>query len=151
MKETPLGRVLAIALRPARATMMQIVDEAGATREKNLAGDHSKSTKRGITLLSASQWAEVVAELGFDLPWHSRRANVLIDADHLGTLVGQTIQIGEVKVKINGITYPCAHIEELHPGLQKALTGDRGGVYGIILNDGMIRIGDAVSHIDEQA
>lgn len=144
MNEQPLGRVLAIALRPKRADTMQLVQEAKAEREGCLAGDHSKSSKRGITLLSASQWADVVADLGFDLPWHARRANVLIDAQNLGDLVGKTIRIGDVDVQINGITYPCAHIEEMHPGLLKALTGDRGGVYGRILNDGVVRIGDAV-------
>ncbi len=145
---TLLGRVLDIALRPARAKEMNLVREARAVTDGCLAGDHSKSSKRGITLLSAPQWADVIAQLGIDLPWHARRANVLIDAADLGSLVGQTLRIGEVDIAINGITYPCAHIEWMQPGLLKALTGDRGGVYGRILNDGMIRVGDPVMRVE---
>src|SRR5690606_10267213 len=50
-----------------------------------------------------------------------------------------------IVIAINGITYPCEHIDELHPGLRAALTHDRGGVYGRILNDGVIRLGDVAS------
>jgi len=144
MPGTPIGRVVAIALRPARSADMCEVSEARVAADGCLDGDHSRSAKRGVTLLSAPQWAEVVAQLGFDLPWHSRRANVLIDVPALGGYVGKTLRIGEVELQVNGITYPCAHIEELHPGLGPALTGDRGGVYAKILNDGMVRVGDAV-------
>lgn len=144
MNDSSLGQVLAIALRPLRAQAMELVEAARAARDGCLLGDHSKSAKRGITILSAPQWADVVSDLGFDLPWHSRRANVLIDAKDLGRLVGKTIRIGEVEILVNGITYPCAHIEEMQPGLLKALTGDRGGVYGKILNDGEVRVGDVV-------
>jgi MOSC domain-containing protein YiiM len=149
---TPItGRVLAIALRPARAEAMREVDEARAIADGGLEGDHGKSAKRGITLLSSSQWADAVADMGIDLPWHTRRANVLIDVPSLGELVGKTIRIGEVEVLVNGITYPCAHIEWMQPGMLKALSGDRGGVYGKILNDGMIRVGDVVEHRPERA
>ena len=142
MNDSSLARVLAIALRPLRAQPMMLVQAARAEREGCLVGDHSKSAKRGITLLSAPQWADVIGDLGFDLPWHTRRANVLLDAKDLGRLVGQTVRIGEVEILVNGITYPCAHIEEMQPGLLKALTSDRGGVYGRILNDGEVRVGD---------
>ena len=144
MSDSTLGRVLALALRPLRAQPMELIDSARAQRDGCLAGDHSKSAKRGITLLSAPQWADVIGELGFDLPWHARRANVLIDAKDLGRFVGRSVRIGEVEIHLHGITYPCAHIEEMHPGLLRALTGDRGGVYGKILNDGQVRVGDEV-------
>jgi MOSC domain-containing protein YiiM len=120
------------------------VNEARAIAGGCLEGDHGKSAKRGVTLLSSAQWVEAVADIGLDLPWHTRRANVLIDVPSLGALVGQTIRLGKVEVLVNGITYPCAHIEWMQPGMLKALTGDRGGVYGTILTDGEIRVGDAV-------
>ena len=122
---------------------MVVVDQAAASRDGALAGDHSKSAKRGLTLLSARQWDEVIEAKGEALPWHARRANVLIDAGDLSPWVGKQIRIGEVDIEVNGVTHPCAHIEEMH-GLMQALSGTRGGVYGRICNDGMIRIGDVV-------
>ncbi len=141
---TSIGNVIGLALRPARAAAMQVVTEANATRDGCLIGDHSKSSKRGITLLSARQWDEVIEARGEALPWHARRANVLIDAGDLAALVGKRIRVGEVEIEVNGITHPCAHIEEMH-GLLQALSGTRGGVYGRIANDGVIRVGDAVT------
>ncbi len=146
---SPIGNVIGLALRPARAASMQIVDEARATRDGCLDGDHSKSAKRGITLLSSRQWDEVIEAMGEALPWHARRANVLIDAGDLAGFVGKRIRVGEVEIEVNGITHPCAHIEEMH-GLLKALGGTRGGVYGRIVNDGVIRVGDAVVVVDGQ-
>ena len=130
---------------------MREVTEARAFEGGALEGDHGKGGKRGITLLSAVQWADVVSRMGFDLPWHARRANVLIDAPTLEHLVGKTIAIGEVRVKIHNITYPCSHIDEMEPGLLHALSGEgRGGVYGAILNDGVVRVGDEVRKIETE-
>ena len=52
---------------------------------------------------------------------------------------------GEVRVRIHAETIPCDEMDLLHPGLKAALTPDcRAGVYGHILDDGRIRIGDLV-------
>ena len=74
MSTQTIGRVLALAVRPARSANMIEISEATVTTGGGVEGDHSKSAKRGITLLSAPQWNDVIAQLGFDLPWHSRRA-----------------------------------------------------------------------------
>ncbi|MEX2212909.1 MAG: MOSC domain-containing protein [Phycisphaeraceae bacterium] len=141
-----IGKIIALALRPARSIDMIEVSEARATAGGALEGDHGKGGRRGITLLSAVQWADVISRLGFDLPWHARRANVLVDALTLAPLVGKTITVGALRVKIHNITQPCSHIDELHPGLFRALAGEgRGGVYGEILNEGVVRVGDGVA------
>ena len=145
---TTIGNVIGLALRPARAAGMVVVAEARATRDGGLTGDHSKSAKRGITLLSARQWDEVIEAMGEALPWHARRANVLVDAGDLAGCIGKRIRVGDVEIDVGGVTHPCAHIEEMH-GLLKALGGTRGGVYGRIVNDGVIRVGDAVVAVGE--
>jgi MOSC domain-containing protein YiiM len=99
-----------------------------------------------VTLLDAGQWRQVIAELGLDLPWHTRRANLLIEGIDLQAAVGQRIQIGECRFAIGGETTPCQRMDELQPGLRRTLTPEMcGGVWGKVLRGGQLRVGDSVS------
>ncbi len=143
---TTIGKVLGIALRSRKKGPMVEVEEVEAVENGKLVGDVDCEPRRGITLISARQWAGVVQEMGRDLPWHTRRANILVDSGSLGELIGRTITVGEVSVEVNAETRPCAYMEELAPGLRAALTPDfRAGVYGRITTSGRIRIGDVVT------
>ena len=140
-----IGKIRAIATRSAHLGPMVDVGEARAFADACLVGDHGSSRRRGLTLLASGQWQQVTSELGVDLPWHTRRANILVEANTLAPLIGQTIRVGEVRVRIHAETIPCDEMDLLHPGLKAALTPDcRAGVYGHILDDGRIRIGDLV-------
>lgn len=125
---------------------MAEVTAANARTGGGLEGDIHTGADRGITLISARQWREVTRELAAELPWHTRRANVLIDAGGLQHLIGQTIRIGEVEIDIKDETRPCGLMDELHQGLRAALKPDcRGGVNGQITRGGTLRVGDVVS------
>lgn len=140
-----IGKVVAIALRLGVKAPMMEVQEATAVAEGGLAGDVRAAPDRGMTLISAPQWNQVCKELGVGLPWHTRRANVLIDVASLSELAGRTLQVGSVEVGITGETRPCGLMDELHPGLRAALApGWRGGVTCRIIRGGTIRVGDAV-------
>lgn len=141
----PIGKVLAIAIRSVHLRAMIEVAEAWACRDDCLKGDHGSTRRRGLTLLASSQWQQVTRELGVDLPWHTRRANVLVETDMLASLIGHTIRVGQVRVRIHGETTPCDEMDQLHSGLKAILTPDcRGGIYGHILDNGRIRVGDMV-------
>ena len=144
--DNEIGKVLAIALRSVHRGPMFEVPEAQAYADDCLKGDHGSSTKRGLTMLASVQWRQAMAELGADLPWHTRRANVLIDADTLEPLIGRTIRVGRIGVRVHAETKPCGEMDRMLPGLTAALTPDcRAGVYGQILNNGVIRVADVVS------
>jgi MOSC domain-containing protein YiiM len=146
MSEHSIGRVLAIALRCREKNKITEVREAAAEREGGLVGDLAVQAYRGVTLLAAGHWAEVQKELNADLPWHTRRANVLVDAKRLGHLIGQEISVGDVRLKIEGETRPCDLMDKLHMGLKAALKPDfRAGVHGRVLQGGTIRVGDLVT------
>jgi MOSC domain-containing protein YiiM len=137
--------VLAIALRTSRRGPMREVQCVAAEAGRGLAGDLPTSEDRGITLLADAQWRRVVRSLRTDLPWHTRRANVLVRAEQLGHLIGRTIEIGEVRVCVADETRPCGEMDRQFPGLKSALTGDcAGGVHGRILNSGVIQVGDRI-------
>jgi|CXWL01.1.fsa_nt_gi MOSC domain-containing protein YiiM len=145
MSDTTIGKVIGIALRTAVRGQMREVSEAQAIEKGGLVGDVKSSEARGVTFLSSRQWEQVQRELGVPLPWHTRRANVLVETDGLAHLVGRTIELGQVQVEIKAETRPCELMDTLHDGLRRALTPDlRGGVYGKVIRAGQFRVGDMV-------
>lgn len=128
---------------------MQELLEAEMLEGRGLRGDLETSADRGLTLLSGRQWAEVTRELGVNLPWHTRRANILLDTVGLATWVGRTIRMGDGLVHIVGETRPCELMDRFHRGLRAALTPDmRAGVHGRVLKGGRIRVGDRVGPLE---
>ncbi len=140
-----MGSLLKIYLRPVRGELRE-VSEAEAGLGNGLEGDHAKGPKRQITLLSREAWDAACTELGQTLDPGTRRANLLIEGVELKQTTGQTITIGDVQIRLTGETKPCPQMEEAAPGLQEALVPDwRGGVFGEVLNDGTLTVGDAVA------
>lgn len=138
-----IGSVLAVAIRTSQRGPMKEVPAATAKVDGGLDTDIPVSRARGITFLSANQWRQVNKELAVELPWHTRRANVLIDSDSLADLIGKSVRVGPVLLKITGETRPCELMDSLHQGLRTALTPDcRGGVHGRVIEGGTIRVGD---------
>ncbi len=146
MPGSTIGRILAIALRCKDKGQMSEVKEATAVRDGGLVGDLAARPDRGVTLLAAGQWQEVQLELQTELPWYTRRANLLVEAKKLGHLIGATIRLGDIQLKIEGETRPCDLMDRLHFGLKAALKPDcRGGVHGRVLQSGTIRVGDTLT------
>ena len=145
MSKTPIGNVVAIAVRTTTDGPMRQVAEAEASLGGGLMDDLPVDPDRGITFLAADQWDEVTKELQRDLPWHTRRANVLVDCATLVRLLGKSIRVGTVTVEIQGVTEPCGLMDRICPGLMNALTPDsRGGVHGKVVQSGTIKVGDTV-------
>lgn len=146
------GRVKALAFRPMDGDAMQTVSElevrigAGASVEQN------RSRERGVTLVSAESWADVCRDLGAEVPWCARRANVLVSGIELASTIGKTLRIGNVELRIHGETKPCGIMDKSFPGLREALKpACRGGVYGEVMKSGHIQVGAAVRVAATQA
>ena len=110
-----------------------------------------KPGRRQVTLLSAEAWQEACAELGSELPWTFRRANILIDGLRFSAAdVGCILRIGDVVLQIMLETDPCPRMDAQHPGLTAALLPNwRAGVCCKVLSSGTVRIGDAVQVIGQ--
>jgi MOSC domain-containing protein YiiM len=152
MSDAVAARVLAIAIRAAPHGPMRETAQARATPGAGLEGHGRVSPRRGVTLLAIEDWRAATGELGVDLPWHTRRANVLVEGLRMPDLPGRTLRIGEVKLRVEGETEPCENMERAQRGLLAALTpGCRGGVHCRVLTGGVFCVGDAVEVIAEEA
>lgn len=90
--------------------------------------------------------------LGADLPWHVRRANVCVEGLDLPALIGRRIRAGQLVLDVLDETRPCDLMDEMHPGLQAALRPEgRGGVYGRVLEGGLLQIGDSIEILPANA
>jgi MOSC domain-containing protein YiiM len=143
--EPILAHVMALAIKSGRRGEMLLLDEVEALANGGLRGDVPSSAERGVTLISAPQWQDVTRELGAELPWHTRRANVLVSAERLAPWIGRSLRIGAATLAIKDETRPCGLMDQLKSGLREALKPDaRGGVHGLVVQGGLIRVGDPI-------
>lgn len=142
-----MSRVRAIAIRNRPRVAMQSIDSARIDIASGILGDFRGSQRgRQVTILSESAWQRACDEVGAELPWTVRRANLLVDGIEFDdSYIGKRVRIGEVELEITEETDPCTRMDEQHPGLTAALEPEwRGGVCCRVLKAGDIRIGDAV-------
>lgn len=144
-----MGQLKGIARRGARRAPMEEVDAATISVESGISGDHKgQVTSRQVTVLAAEDWQAACTDVGTDLPWITRRANLLVDGLDLPQTAGVQIKIGGCVLEITGETDPCERMDEQHDGLRRALTPDwRGGRTCRVVTGGDIRIGDTAEII----
>ena len=82
-----------------------------------------------MTVLSVEKWQAACGDLGVELPWTTRRANLLVSGLSIGPeCVGRILQVGDAQLRITIETDPCPRMDEQYPGLKRALVPDwRGG------------------------
>ena len=143
-----MGKLVAIARKTAHRAPMEELGLVEVTQATGVAGDYRRGVprKRQVTLLSAEVWAQVCAELGAELAWTTRRANLLVSGVELPRRAGDRITVGDLALEVCMETDPCERMDEQHQGLRAALTPDwRGGVACKVLSDVTIRVGDPVA------
>lgn len=100
---------------------------------------------RQVTVLSREAWQRACEELGRELPWTTRRANLLIEGIELQQTTGRELQIGTLVLRICGETDPCGRMDEQAAGLTAALTPEwRGGACCRVITGGTVSVGDSV-------
>jgi MOSC domain-containing protein YiiM len=141
-----MGRLAGIARRERKRAPMQTLERAEISTESGVAHDfRGRPGPRQVTLISAAAWRAACAELKDDLPWTTRRANLLVDDFELPKTIGAVLRVGAVRLCITGEVDPCSRMEEQHPGLKAALQPDwRGGVSCTVITGGPVSLGDEV-------
>jgi MOSC domain-containing protein YiiM len=145
------GRLIGMARRDAKRAPMETLERGRIGVEFGLEGDFrglrrlGKEPNRQVTVLAREAWDAACAELGRQLPWTTRRANLLVEGVDLARRAGDVMAIGNVRLEITVEVEPCERMEEAAPGLQAAMQPDwRGGVGCRVLQGGDIALGDEI-------
>lgn len=138
--------VCALWVRPQSGGPMVDRDTLSLHAFRGIEGDHSLGRRRHVTIVFEDDWNAAAAELGLQVDPVGRRANVLVSGGGGPAWVGRTIRLGTALVEVLGITEPCDVMERAATGLRDALKPDgRAGVWGRVLEDGAVRLGDALT------
>ena len=159
-----IGRVESIHIAPSAGQQMMGLDEVRAVPGRGLEGDRyfnnsgyysgvSSVGGREVTLIEREAIAHldggVIAASGTTLEMRlaggESRRNIVTSGVPLNHLLGREFWVGEVVMRGGRLCEPCNYLEglTLRPGLRMALQ-HRGGLRATILNEGVIRTGDAV-------
>ena len=137
------GQVVALWLKRFKRGPMDRVLFAEAIEARGLAGNANQGGKRQVTIIDEARWIDAQREVGVDVDPSARRANVMLRGLDLEGTRGKMLRIGPVLIRVYNETRPCERMDEAQPGLRAALgTAWRGGVYGEVVEGGVIREGD---------
>lgn len=153
------GSVVAISVTADAAQPMQSVGEAKAVAGQGLEGDryYSKqgtftdnpnTTGRQVTLIESEAIQALERDYGVKIEATDARRNIVTRGVPLNHLVGQEFRVGQVRMRGVRLDEPCKHMaalvnEEMKDKIRLGLM-HRGGLRADILNDGTIRVGDAI-------
>ncbi len=129
--------ITSIHLAAEKGAAMEPQKSARLVADAGIVGDRKQNC---ITLIEE----EAVSAAGLE-PGQTRRA-IAVKGVALNSLVGQRFLLGNVPCEGIELCHPCSYLEGLleRPGLTKELA-NRGGIRARVLQDGEIRVGDAIT------
>jgi MOSC domain-containing protein YiiM len=153
------GRLVAIFVATAAGAPMEARDQIDALagvglrddRYATATGTYSGTGRdaRDVTLIEREAVDAVRAEGdGVDVREDQTRRNLVTEGVALNHLVGREFQVGAVRMRGVRLAEPCVYLEQLTglAGVRTALV-HRGGLRAEILDDGELRVGDAVTDL----
>lgn len=142
-----MGTLTGIARREQKRAPMETLERADISTETGVARDsRGKPGRRQVTVVSAAAWRNACRDLGREVPWTARRANLLVEGIDLPETTGGILRIGPVTLQVNCEVDPCSRMDEQYPGLTRALQPAwRGGVGCTVLEGGSVALGDSVT------
>jgi len=155
------GTVEAIFLAESAGADLNPVNEARALPQKGLEGDRYAlgigsfsrwpGTGRAVTLIESEVITDVAECHDLNLSNGRSRRNVVTRGVRLNELVGKRFRIGTALFRAERLAEPCGYLEKrVGEGTQAVLKG-RGGLRADVLEEGVVRVGDAIEVIDGPA
>ena len=157
------GSVISIHVASEASAPMQSITEVRAFPGRGLEGDryftgtgfYSKKPSYGgreVTLIEVEAvealFGSVIdasgQRLGIRLPASETRRNIVTRGVPLNHLIDREFNVGAVLMRGRRLCEPCKHLEDLtQRGVMSGLI-HRGGLRALILNEGVIYVGDVV-------
>ncbi len=153
------GTVVSISVTANAGQPMTAVEEVRAVAGQGLEGDryflkqgtftnNPNATGRQATLIEAEAIEALERDYGVKIDHKDARRNIVTSGVPLNHLIGKQFRVGDVRMRGVRLSEPCNHMaslvnEELKDKIRLGLM-HRGGLRADILNDGVIRVGDAV-------
>jgi MOSC domain-containing protein YiiM len=157
------GTVVSVHIAPEAAAEMQSIVEVRALPERGLEGDryfagtghYSKTLSYGgreVTLIEVETIEALFRgvlnangeRLGIRLSAADTRRNIATSGVPLNHLVDREFLVGAVIMRGTRLCEPCKYLEDLtQRGVMSGLI-HRGGLRAVILNEGIIHVGDPV-------
>lgn len=140
------GRLERIWIKRARRGPLDAVESARLVAREGIIGNADQGGRRQVTIIEREAWGRALEALGEPVDPSARRANLMVSGMELRETRDRVLRIGACRIRIRGETRPCDRMDEAAPGLREALGPEwRGGAYGVVLDDGEIRVGDSVT------
>ena len=141
------GTLAAIATHPTPGAPMVEHEAAEVRPGVGVVGDvPGRSPAREVTVVDRDAWQSACRELGQEVPWTARRANLLVTGLDLHATTGCELRIGAVRLRVTGETQPCGIMDRQRAGLRRALEPDwRAGATCTVVAGGMVALGNAVA------
>ena len=137
------GHLVGIARAYELGAPLEEMSAASISLERGIAGD-ARGMKNGrqVTVIFREGWEDACRDVGADLPWITRRANLLLANLEWPREAGGLLRIGDVELQITMETRPCHLMDRAYEGLRAALRPDwRGGVCCVVRRGGEIKLG----------
>ncbi|HEY4266451.1 MAG TPA: MOSC domain-containing protein [Micropepsaceae bacterium] len=140
-----MGRLIGIARAVKKRARLAELEETDVRLADGIIGDVRGATRdRQVTVLFREGWNAACDALGVQLPWVTRRANLLVEGVPVPN-ESERLAIGDLILEVTGETKPCSVMEAAHRGLRRAMAPQwRGGVCCRVVSGGHIHIGDFV-------
>jgi MOSC domain-containing protein YiiM len=144
------GQLQAIWIKRSRRGVMDSALAAQLAAGIGIVGNTDRGGKRQVTIIEEESWTALMQKFGAALSPSTRRANFMTRNIALANSRGRVLAIGAGRIRVNGETRPCERMDEALPGLRRAMEPHWfGGVYGEVLNDAAIAVGDTVWWVEE--
>lgn len=144
-----IGSLVGIARARELGAPLEEMTNASISLERGIEGD-ARGIKHGrqVTVLFREGWEEACGDLGAELPWVTRRANLLLANLNRPREAGGFLRIGDAELQVTMETRPCHLMDHAREGLRAALRPDwRAGVCCVVRRGGEIRLGDRAEYI----
>lgn len=141
-----MGELTAIWIKRFKRGPMDPVESASMVAGRGLVDNANQGGHRQVTLVEEAKFEAMSHELGAKIEPIWRRGNLLVRGLPLAGARERILQVGQARLLIHAETNGCHRMDEAFDGLRAVMKKHHGGgVYGEVLEDAEIHLGDEVA------